>query len=108
MVSHDHLGGSLLIRFESASFLGVGRVAGTAVPARDFKLKVDGEEKPALEVLGADYHREFAHDDDKSEYFVPVVSGKRQNPSTQRLRRLDSSVTRTPHAAHALQNGTTR
>lgn len=54
-------------------FVGVGRVRGPKVRARDFTLTVDGMEKPALEVLtGGTYHRMDAEDEDKSEYFVPV------------------------------------
>lgn len=53
-------------------FVGVGRVTGPRQPARDFE--VDG--RPALEVLQAKYHREFADDEERSEYFVPVEWSK--------------------------------
>ncbi|MGV8268541.1 hypothetical protein ACV334_39120, partial [Pseudomonas aeruginosa] len=32
----------------------------------------NGEERPALDVLQADYHREFVDDPERCEYFVPV------------------------------------
>jgi hypothetical protein len=55
-------------------FVGVGRVTGPAVPAREFMLKAsDGTEKPALEVLvGGHYHSHLADDPDRSEWFAPV------------------------------------
>lgn len=65
-------GDHIWVNVPHTGYVGVGRVAGNAVPARDFKLKVNGQEKPALEVLRAGYQREFAQDDEKSEYFVPV------------------------------------
>ncbi|MBJ3762505.1 hypothetical protein ILP92_07085 [Maribius pontilimi] len=38
------------------------------MPAKDFII----DDRPALEVLQAAYHREFAQDPEKAEYFVPV------------------------------------
>ena len=49
-------------------FVGVGRVTGSRISAKDFI--IDG--RPALEVLQADYHLDFAGDPEKAEYFVPV------------------------------------
>ena len=55
-------------------FVGVGRVLDTPIAAADFRLRdSQGELRPALEVLmKGTYHREFAADPERSEYFVPV------------------------------------
>ena len=55
-------------------FVGVGRVTGAPVRATEFRLPdANGNLKPALEVLDqATYHREFADEPEKSEYFVTV------------------------------------
>lgn len=54
-------------------FVGVGRVTGKALPASDFMLQVSDSERPALEVLNqGTYHAEFAKDEERCEYFVPV------------------------------------
>lgn len=57
-----------------SGYVGVGRVRGAAVRAADFELPgLGGAPRPALEVLtGGHYHREFAEDPEKSEYFVAV------------------------------------
>ncbi len=55
------------------AFVGVWRVLGPKGRATDVRLAVDGAERPALDVLtGGHYHRMFAEDEEKSEYFVPV------------------------------------
>jgi hypothetical protein len=48
--------------------VGVRIVSGPRTAAADFQI----EGKPALDVLRANYHRQFADDPEKSEYFVPV------------------------------------
>lgn len=55
-------------------FVGVGRVAGEPVAAKDLQLPDDnGDPTPALELLHkGTYHREFVDDPVRSEYFVPV------------------------------------
>jgi hypothetical protein len=53
-------------------YVGVGVVTGAAVPAKEFAVEVDGVKRPFLDVAQADYHREFANDEEKSEFFVPV------------------------------------
>lgn len=56
-----------------AGFVGVGRVAGAAVAAADFRLPTPEGDKPALEVLTrAEYHRRFLGDEERCEYFVPI------------------------------------
>jgi hypothetical protein len=67
-------GDRVWVKSPDHGFLGVGRVTGPAEPAKSFKLKGENdEEAPALDVLkGANYHRQFADDPDRSEWFVPV------------------------------------
>ncbi len=69
-----HIGDRIWVKAPGFGFVGVGRVTGDRIAASDYRLSDEnGELKPALEVLtGASYHREFASDPAKSEYFVPV------------------------------------
>lgn len=63
-----HEGARVWAAIPGEGFVGVGRVTGPRQAARDFI--IDGS--PALDVLQANYHREFAEDEERSEYFVPV------------------------------------
>src|SRR5690606_34227649 len=67
-------GDRVWVKVPGTGFVGVGRVRSAAVPAAEFELHdPDGVVRPALEVrTAANYHREFAHDPEKSEYFVSV------------------------------------
>jgi hypothetical protein len=67
-------GDRIWVKVPGYGFVGVGRVKGPREPASDFKVTTeDGSEHPALDVLNsASYHREFADDLEKTEYFVPV------------------------------------
>jgi hypothetical protein len=61
------------VNVPSTGYVGVGRVTGRAVQAADFKITGPNGEAPALNVLIlGDYHREFAADPERSEWFVPV------------------------------------
>ena len=61
------------VNVPGAGFVGVGRVSGCAVQAVDFKIVSVNAEAPALDVLTqGNYHREFAADPERSEWFVPV------------------------------------
>lgn len=54
-------------------FVGVGRVTGRSVPGPDFSISVEGEGRPASEILtDSIYAKRFAGDPDKIEHFVPV------------------------------------
>jgi hypothetical protein len=54
-------------------FVGVGRVKGKPVRASEYLIQTPEGEKPALDLLReGTYHREFADDPERSEYFVPV------------------------------------
>lgn len=61
-------GDRIWVKVPAAGFVGVGRVTGARVAARDFLIG----DRPALDVLTGDYHREFADDPERSEYFVTV------------------------------------
>lgn len=65
-------GDRLWVNVPGAGYVGVARVVGHATPAADFRVLHNGEERPALEVLQADYHRELVDDPERCEYFVSV------------------------------------
>jgi hypothetical protein len=65
-------GDRVWVKAPKFGFVGVGRVKGKPVPAGEFTLATPEGEKPALEVLKADYQRSFVDDPDKAEYFVPI------------------------------------
>jgi hypothetical protein len=67
-------GDRIWVKAPGFGFVGVGRVSGAPLAAADFRLPDDsGEMIPALQMLSkGSYHREFAGDPEKSEYFVPV------------------------------------
>lgn len=62
-------GDRVWVKVPAAGFVGVGRVTGPRVAARDFLI----DDQPALDVLTGNYHREFVEDPERSEYFVPVA-----------------------------------
>jgi hypothetical protein len=64
-----HEGDHVWVKIPGKGFVGVGRVAGSPVAAKDFEI----EGQPALQVLTADYHRDHADDPEKAEYFVPIT-----------------------------------
>jgi hypothetical protein len=66
------VGDRIWVKAPSHGFVGVARVAETAVRANEFKLPTTEGERPALEVLKGTYHNDVADDPDKSEYFVKV------------------------------------
>jgi hypothetical protein len=68
-------GDRIWVKSPDHGFIGVGRVTGPSVPASAFTLlNGAGEPVPALDILtGADYHRAFADDHEKCEWFVPVA-----------------------------------
>ncbi|WP_350173585.1 endonuclease NucS domain-containing protein [Hyphomonas sp.] len=62
------IGDRIWVRVPKLGYVGVGRVTGKPARASDFEI----EGQPALSVLKSDYHRAFADDAEKSEYFVPI------------------------------------
>jgi hypothetical protein len=65
-------GDRIWVKAPGYGFVGVGRVKGKSVTASEFKLPTPEGDKPALDVLQGNYHRQFQDDPDRSEYFVPV------------------------------------
>lgn len=66
-------GDRLWVNVPQQGYVGVGCVTGHATAAADFRLLHDGVERLALDVLtAADYHRDYADDPERSEWFVPV------------------------------------
>lgn len=66
------VGDRIWVKAPGHGFVGVGRVKGRPVPAPEFKVHTPAGDRPALEELKANYHRQFAADSEKAEYFVPV------------------------------------
>ena len=68
-------GDRIWVKSPDHGFLGVARVAGIREPAAAFRVEDEaGVDRPALELLkDADYHRAFADDPDRCEWFVPVT-----------------------------------
>lgn len=67
-------GDRVWVKVPNMGFVGVGRVTGQITPALGFTVKgPEGTEVPILDVAkGGTYHREFAEDMEKCEYFVTV------------------------------------
>lgn len=61
-------GDRIWVKIPGSGFVGVGRVIGPRVAAKDFQI----EGQPALDILKGDYHRQYSNDPERSEYFVPV------------------------------------
>lgn len=67
------VGDRVWVKAPGYGFVGVGEVTGPREPITEFTISTDGGESPAIEALtGGTYHREFAEDEDRREYFVPV------------------------------------
>ena len=66
-------GDRIWVKAPQHGFVGVGKVTKRAMRATEFSLPTPEGDRPALEVLkDGTYHREFADDPDKSEYFIGV------------------------------------
>jgi hypothetical protein len=66
-------GDRLWVKVPGSGFVGVGRAIGRAQPAGTFTVAGALGEMPVLEVAKrGKYHREFLHDLERCEYFVPV------------------------------------
>lgn len=61
-------GDRVWVKIPGKGFVGVGKVTGPRVAAAEFTI----DDRPALDVLEANHHREFADDPEKAEYFIPV------------------------------------
>ena len=62
------------VKIPKTGYVGVGRVAESVVPAKNFTVRVDGVERPCLEVLEhAGVYRKSADNPETSEYFVRII-----------------------------------
>ncbi|MGO4513193.1 hypothetical protein AB4Z51_40050 [Bradyrhizobium sp. 2TAF36] len=64
-------GDRIWVKAPGYGFVGVGRVTGVSTPASEFRVNVDGKQKPAAEVLLSDHYKK-PRDAEKEEYFVAV------------------------------------
>ena len=68
-----NVGDRVWVNVPRIGYVGVGRVAGHAQQAADFKLVTDDGVVNALDILSqANYHRQLANDPERCEWFVPV------------------------------------
>lgn len=65
-------GDRIWVNIPNTGFVGVGRVTGGPVRANAFLVNTAEGHQPFLEIAKAGYHREYADDEERSEYFVPV------------------------------------
>lgn len=66
-------GDRIWVKAPGYGFVGVGRVRGPAEPGTEFKIKANGQEERAIDMLStASHYRNNLGDPDKMEYFVPV------------------------------------
>ncbi len=81
------IGGRVFVNLPGRGYVGVGIVAGTAVRARDFTVPVNGKRVSILEAEHEtpDLAEAATHDDDETEWFVPV-SWLKTVPADQAIR----------------------
>jgi hypothetical protein len=66
-------GDRIWVRIPQVGYVGVGRVMGGMTAMGDFTIPVDGEQRPAEQVLTAShYYRDDIDSEELCEYFVPV------------------------------------
>lgn len=66
-------GNRIWVNIPHTGYVAVGIVEEPAVMAKDFTIKTETGEMPVLEVpLKASYHKQYAENEEKSEYFVKV------------------------------------
>ncbi|MCG2583515.1 endonuclease NucS domain-containing protein [Massilia sp. TS11] len=65
-------GDRVWVNVPRSGYVGVCKVLGGAIPARDFLVQTEQGQQPFLEIGIGSYHKEFRDDLDKCEYFVPV------------------------------------
>lgn len=67
------VGDRVWVKVPGTGFVAVGTVKGPSTQARDFRIDVNGQERPALDVLThGRYHKEEQDDPEKCEYFVAM------------------------------------
>lgn len=66
-------GDRVWVRVPGTGFVGVGRVTGRVQSAATFRVTTPAGDTPVLEIAKrGSYHREFLHDPERCEYFVPM------------------------------------
>jgi hypothetical protein len=65
-------GDRVWVRVPEHGYVGVGRVTGEPIAAKDFTVSINGVRRQIFDATTATYHREVANDLEKSEYFVPI------------------------------------
>lgn len=66
-------GDRVWVNIPKTGYVGVGKVTDTVRQLSEFKVNVDNELLPFMDVeKNTDYHAEFIDNEDKTEYFVPV------------------------------------
>ncbi|SHJ63632.1 Protein of unknown function DUF91 [Malonomonas rubra DSM 5091] len=65
-------GDRVWVNVPGQGYVGIGKVTGQSVRATEFQVDADGERKHFLDIAQAGYHRQYAEDEENSEYFVPV------------------------------------
>ena len=69
------IGGRVFVNLPGHGYVGVGEVSGPAEPARDFKVSVNGEQRPITEVslIALALQDLASKGDEETEWFVPVT-----------------------------------
>ena len=66
-------GDHVWVKVPGSGFVGVGEVTGLREPISAFHIATEEGDQPATEVLqGGNYHRQYADDPERMEYFVPI------------------------------------
>ena len=65
-------GDRVWVKAPGYGFVGVGRVTGKPERTSEFKVKTPQGELPVLDVVKGNFHRQFADDPKRSEYFFPI------------------------------------
>jgi hypothetical protein len=83
-----------------AGYVGIGRVTGRVIPAREAEVEIDGQRQPLLDQpdVSAAWKQKAASEDSKVPRWSYPWSGWPRGPSTRSSGRRDSSPHRSPHA----------
>jgi hypothetical protein len=66
------IGDRVWVNIPKTGYVGVGKVTGLAVPAREFVVNTPDGDQPFMTVAKAKYHRQAIDSDTDCEYFVPI------------------------------------
>lgn len=65
-------GDRIWVNVPGRGYVGVGQVLAKVVRANEFQVETDQGTKDFLEIAGANYHRQYADNEENSEFFVPI------------------------------------